>query len=120
MTTQQFTVQSPQAIAEAPDGGAAAAILAAGIGCFFVGLFATLGDAFEPVKNFFNFYKPTGALSGVTTIAIAIWLVVWYVLHRLWSPKSVSVGKVSAISFVLLLGGLLLTFPPFMDFLQGK
>jgi len=42
------------------------------------------------------------------------------VLHRLWSPKSVSIGNVSAISFVLLLGGLLLTFPPFMDFLQGK
>jgi hypothetical protein len=81
----------------------------------FVGLFATLGDAFAPIKGFFNFYHPTGPLSGVTTTAIAIWLASWFVLNRLWAAKSVATGKISAVSFVLLLLGMLVTFPPFMD-----
>jgi len=47
-----------------PNGPAAAAILTVGIGCFAVGLFATLGDAFLAVARFFNFYNPTGRCKG--------------------------------------------------------
>jgi len=103
-----------------PNGPAAAAILAAGIGSFALGLFATLGDAFPAVAKFFNFYNPTGPLSGVTTSAIVIWLVAWAILGRSWRTRTVSMAAVNVIAFLGLLLGMLLTFPPFMDLLQGK
>ncbi len=65
-----------------PNGGGAAAILAAGIGSFLVSVFAILGDQSAFFKKFFVFYKPTGPLSGVTTCAIGFWLAVWFLLHR--------------------------------------
>ena len=112
--------EAADAIPAIPNGPAAAAILAAGIGCFAVGLFATAGDAWPAVSRFFTFYQPTGALSGVTTSAIILWLVVWYALSRRWGARSVAIGKVNLAAFVLLALGVLLTFPPFMDLLQGK
>ncbi len=102
------------------NGPAAAAILAAGIGCFAVGLFALAGDASKAIAHFFTFYTPTGPLSGVTTSAIVIWLLSWLVLSRQWDRKSVALGRVTLISFVLLALSVALTFPPFMDLLQGK
>ena len=108
------------AIIALPNGPAAAAILSAGIGCFLVGLFALAGDAFASVNAFFTFYKPTGGLSGVTTCAIIVWLASWFILSRRWNSKTVSIGTVNLVSFLLLVLALLLTFPPFMDLLQGK
>ncbi|KVK90185.1 hypothetical protein WJ47_34510 [Burkholderia ubonensis] len=102
------------------NGPAAAAILAAGIGCFAVGLFALAGDASKAIAHFFTFYKPTGPLSGVTTSAIVVWLLSWFVLSRQWGKTSVTLSRVIFVSFVLLALSVLLTFPPFMDLLQGK
>ncbi len=98
-----------------PNGRAAAAILAAGIGCFSLSIFAIAADQSSAIKNLLNFYKPTGALSGVTTIAIAIWLMTWLLLHLRWHTKTVAAAKISAIALTLLGLGLLLTFPPIAD-----
>ncbi len=38
---------------------------------------------FPTIARFFNFYKPTGPLSGVTTTAIIIWLILWMILLSL-------------------------------------
>lgn len=103
-----------------PNGSAAAAILSAGIGCFALSVFAVVADASKPVARFFTFYLPTGPLSGVTTTAIFLWLVTWFVLARLWYNKNVAIAKVNGVAFVLLLLGVLLTFPPFADLLLGK
>lgn len=114
---------APQAEASAgmlANGPAAAAILAASIGCFLVGLFALAGDASPAISHMFTFYKPTGALSGVTTTAIVIWLLAWYGLSRRWGARTVQLGRIILASFVLLALAVLLTFPPFMDLLQGK
>ncbi|MHB8535433.1 MAG: hypothetical protein ACYDBW_08310 [Sulfuricaulis sp.] len=108
------------AIKDLPNGVGMAAILAAGIGCAALGVFALLGDAFKNVAAFFTFYTPTGPLSGVTDSAIAMWLASWFVLANSWSGRNVSVHRVSIIAFILLAAGLALTFPPFMDLLQGK
>jgi hypothetical protein len=105
---------------EIPKGAAAGAILSAAIGCFCVSLFGVLGDAFPALARFFNFYNPTGPLSGVTTTAIAIWLMLWFVLARCWSGKTLPLGKINAAAFFLLGAGLLLSFPPFGELLQGK
>jgi len=105
---------------EVPSGAAAAAILSAGVGCFCVSLFGLLGDAFPTVAHLFNFYNPTGSLSGVTTTAIIVWLILWAVLSWSWKGKSLPMGKINIIAFLLLGIGLLLSFPPFGDLLQGK
>ncbi len=102
------------------NGPAAAAVLAAGIGCFAVGVFAIAGDALPAIARLLTFYAPTGPLSGVTTSAIVVWLLSWFALARRWHAKSIALGAVTTIAFVLLAFSVLLTFPPFMDLLQGK
>ena len=103
-----------------PNGPGAAAILAAGIGSFALGVFAFAGDASPPILHAFNFWNPTGPLSGVTSSAVIVWLVAWFGLARRWKASSINLARVNFAALIMLLAGLLLTFPPFMDLLQGK
>jgi hypothetical protein len=103
--------------AQVSNGRGAAAVLAAGVGCFCVGLFAVLADKSAPVKSMMIFSRPTGPLSGVTTSAIVVWLIVWAVLHARWRGKTVALGRINAAALILLALALLLTFPPFADLL---
>lgn len=105
---------------EIQNGAAAAAILSAGVGCFSVSVFGLLSDAFPALAHFLNFYNPTGPLSGVTTTAIMVWLFLWAILSRSWKRRSLPMGRINTIAFLLLGIGMLLSFPPFGDFLQGK
>jgi hypothetical protein len=98
-----------------PNGAGAAATLAAGVGAAVLGLLTLAGDKSPSIKNALIFYRPTGALSGVTTMSIAVWLASWLLLHRLWSKKDVNVRKIVMAAFLLLAASLLLTFPPFID-----
>ena len=102
------------------NGHACAAIVAAGAGCFAMGMLAVVGDASKRVAGLLNFYAPSGPLSGVSTMAVVAWLVVWVVLARLWREKTVAMRRVNAVAFLLLAAGLLLTFPPVGDLLIGK
>ena len=102
------------------NGSGAAAILAAGIGCAAVGILAFAGDASGAIGGLLNFYHPTGTLSGVTTVAIIIWLVAWLILNRLWQGRTISMTTINVWAFAGLAVGFLLTFPPFMDLLQGR
>jgi hypothetical protein len=102
---------------ELPNGPGAAAMLAAGIGCFVLGVFAVVADRAASFGRMMIFYRPTGPLSGVTTSAVLIWLVAWAVLEWRWRKKSVNSGHIAAAALVLLGLGLLLTFPPFADLL---
>lgn len=115
-----MSASQSQSGTELPNGPGAAAILAAGIGCGAVGVLAFAGDASDSIGKALNFHNPTGTLSGVTTLAIIIWLAAWYVLNSLWKTKTVAMVKVNLVSYLLLAVGFLLTFPPFMDLLQGK
>jgi hypothetical protein len=98
-------------------GPGAAAILSAAIGCFALGAIAVIADKVQPVARLLNFYRPTGPLSGVTTAAILIWLVTWVALHMVWRRRDVALGRINAIAILLLIAGLLLTFPPVGDLL---
>jgi hypothetical protein len=106
--------------ADLPSGQAAAAILAAGVGSAALGVLALASDASPPLNHILTLYRPTGALSGVTTIAILLWLGTWYGLARRWNGKQIALTRVNAGALALLGIGILLTFPPFMDLLQGK
>lgn len=100
-----------------PNGGGAAALLAAGIGCLMVAIFAILADKVASIKSLMNFYRPTGPLSGVTTCAILLWLISWAILHRRWSGRMVALGGITTWALILLGLSLLLTFPPIADLL---
>jgi hypothetical protein len=100
-----------------PNGSGAAAILSAGIGSGAVAIFAISADKSAFVKNLFIFYKPTGALSGETTVAILLWLSAWLIFDWRWRKKNVSLRRINVIALGLLGLSLLLTFPPIGDLL---
>ena len=97
------------------NGPGAAAVLAAGIGAFMLGLLDVVADKIPSIKNGMNFYNPTGPLSGVSTCTIIAWLAAWAVLHTRWRGKTVNLAPVGSIALVLLAIGILLTFPPIAD-----
>jgi hypothetical protein len=98
-----------------PNGSGAAAILAAAMGCFALALLALAGDKSVAIKNSLNFYKPTGPLSGVTTVAMVIWFSTWALFEWRWRNKTVAAGRTNVVALILLGLSLLLTFPPIMD-----
>jgi len=109
-------VLSPAAPA-IPNGSGVAAVLAAGIGCFVLAVLAFAGDKSLVIKNSLNIYKPTGPLSGVTTIAILVWLCIWGFLEWRWRKQTVAASRVHSIALALLVLSILLTFPPIVDLL---
>jgi hypothetical protein len=103
-----------------PNGPVGAAILSAGIGCCALGILAVIGDGSAAAAHWLTFYLPTGPLSGVTTTAILVWLISWFILARRWRSRTIAIAKVNTVALVLLGLSLLLTFPPFADRLLGK
>lgn len=96
-----------------PNGPAAAALLAGGIGAFTLGLVTVIAEALVPFSNLLNFYRPTGPLSGKTMVAVAVWLFSWGILAATWKGKELNFAKVAVVAFILLALGLVFTFPPF-------
>lgn len=99
------------------NGSGAAAVLAAGMGSFALAVLACLADKEPVLSNLLTFYKPTGSLSGVTTSAILIWIVSWFILEWRWRSRTVAIGRIAAVALALLGLSLLLTFPPVVDVL---
>jgi hypothetical protein len=97
------------------NGFGAAAVLASGLGSFTLAVVSIAADKSSTVKGLMNFYRPTGPLSGVTTIAILVWIVLWIVLERRWHNRNVAMKRVGTMALALLLLGLLLTYPPIAD-----
>ena len=99
------------------NGSGAAALLGAAVGSFVLAALAFAGDKSAGVKSSLIFYKPTGALSGVTTVAIVIWLVVWGLLEWRWAGRTVNMRRINGVSIALLALSIVLTFPPIVDLL---
>jgi len=64
-----------------------------------------------------TFYRPTGPLSSVTTVAILVWLLTWLILEWRWGKRGVIMSRINTLSITLLVLGILLTFPPIVDLL---
>lgn len=125
MTIQPQSGQNPAARSRSgseliPNGSAAAAILAAGIGSLALGVLSFIGDASAAARLTFTIWKPSGPLSGVSTATIAIWLASWLVLSLIWGKRDVRLARVNLAAFAMLAVGMLLVFPPFADLLLGK
>ncbi|WP_446745484.1 hypothetical protein [Silvibacterium acidisoli] len=92
-----------------PNGPGAAAIFSTGLGVFVLALLAIIGDHSAPFKKAMIFYVPTGPLSGVTTLAVAIWIVSWIGLDAMWRRSdskawAITTGLILfALSFLLMI-----------------
>lgn len=98
-----------------------AAMLAAGFGCATLGVLTVLTEVSKPISHALTLFKSVGDLSGVSTLSLLVWIVSWFSLSRLWKRRSIfASGLVLAISMLLVLIGLLGTFPPVADWTTGK
>jgi hypothetical protein len=111
---------TPAAESPTTNGPVAAAVLSCGLGCFFLGVLAVAADGSKALASALNFSNPSGPLSGVTTVAIALWLIAWAILAARWKNRTVAFARVAAAAFTLLALSLLLTFPPFGDLFLGR
>jgi hypothetical protein len=92
------------------NGAALAAVLAAGIGAFAMGVFVIASEA--GIFTAPSLYGPTGGLSGRSTFAVVTWLAAWGVLHSRWRDRNVAIGKVLTWTLALVALAVVLTFPP--------
>lgn len=113
-------VQAPELaeldLPDKPDGPGAAAILAAGIGIFALGLFTTLNEVSAALHDWFEaweFGQGVGPLAGKTTLAMIVWAVAWIGLHAAWRKKDVALRPMFWVGLVLGILGAIGTFPPF-------
>ena len=98
-----------------PFGPVAAAFIAAGIGVFVLGILTTLAEASTAVKDALQWSDSVGPLSGKTIIAVAAWLVAWAVLHIAFRNRTLEPRRVYWITGLLVVLGLLGTFPSFFE-----
>lgn len=96
-----------------PNGGILAALVAAGIGCATLGIMVVIAEASKGFKDTLTFYEPAGSLTGKTTVAVLVWVAAWLVLHRSLKESEVSLQFAYRTTLVLVMIGLLGTFPPF-------
>src|SRR6185369_1521663 len=76
-----------------PNGPAAAAILAAGIGAFALGVLVMISEALPAVKAALTVNARVGPLSGKTLVEVLVYFVAWIGLAYAWRGKSVAFGK---------------------------
>jgi hypothetical protein len=96
------------------NGGAWAAILAAGIGCAALGFCIDLGEDSKYFGSALNFYNPSGNLSGKTAVAIVVWLIVWAILHARWKNRTMArPGAIAVVTVILVCLGVIAGSPFF-------
>jgi len=100
---------------ERPTGPVAAAVLATGIGPFVLGLLTTLNEASTGVHDFLEFDEDVGPLSGKTIVAGIAYFASWAILHGLWRRQNPALRPILIATAVLIVLGILGTFPTFFQ-----
>lgn len=98
-----------------PDGPLAAALLAAGIGAFALGLFTTLAEASVGFRERLILNAGVGPLSGKTVWATVIFVIAWVVLFGRLRHRDGLLRSATIAFVVLTVLGLLGTFPIFFQ-----
>lgn len=109
------TQEPPEVAVEKPEGPIAAAIIAAGIGAATLGLLTTLAEASESFSDWLAWSDDVGPLSGKTILTVAVWLVAWAILHVALRNRQRGVASAMTIGLVLVVSGLVGTFPTFFQ-----
>ena len=95
-----------------PNGPAAAALLAGGIGAAVLGIVTILAEASEGIATALRWSTAVGPLSGKVGVTTILYLLSWAILHFAWRSKNVNFNQIGTIALILLAIGLLGTFPP--------
>jgi hypothetical protein len=104
-----------------PNGGIVAAVIAAGSACAVLGILTVLAAAFPALADVLTFYAPSGPITGKFILSTFAYLIVWANLHFRLRGRELSLSKGFVITMLLLVTGLIGTFPPFYQlFGQGS
>ena len=102
-----------------PSGPAAAAILAAGLASFTLGLLSVLTAASASISNALTLSDRVGDVSGLTTSATVVFFASWGALAIAWRHADPPLARVTAAAAGLIALGLLGTFPPIFNAIAG-
>jgi hypothetical protein len=100
---------------EKANGPAAASIIGAGIGVFFLGLFTTMNEISTGLHDWLIFDEGVGPLSGKTIMAVVLWLASWALLAAAVWRRNLPYTTVVALTSVFLAAGFIGTFPKFFE-----
>jgi len=109
-----------------PNGPVAASFIAAGVGCFVLGLIIVLNEAKILASTTLDFAKNygigsgVGPLSGKVILSTLAFLATWGVLGFLWRKKEVNFNRAFVVALVLVGLGFALTFPPVFELFVVK
>jgi hypothetical protein len=99
------------------DRAVGASMIASGIGSLVLGIAIVLAEVSPDIKSFLTWNKGVGPLIGKTGVSVIAFVLSWVVLHYVFQRKATNLTTSFIITVVLLVLGLLLTFPPvFMSF----
>jgi len=102
-------------IHERPNGPAVAAIIAAAIGVFVLGLLTTLSEANTDIHDFLDIKNRVGPLSGKTTFAVVAYLFAWAALAPVLWKRTVPFANAMLVAAILIALGFIGTFPKFFQ-----
>lgn len=114
-TAAMSETQQPQQVTSKPFGPVAAAFLAAGLGALALGLLTTIAEANATFADKLNWYNPVGPLSGKTLISVIVFAVSWLLLHLGLRKRDPGAGLIFVVAGLLVVAGLVLTYPTFFD-----
>jgi hypothetical protein len=103
----------------AADRAMGAAMISSGIGSLVLGILIVLAEVSVDIKEILIWNDGAGPLSGKTGVAVIAFVVSWVVLHYIFQYKAISLTASFIVTAVLLVLGLLLTFPPIFISLAG-
>jgi hypothetical protein len=115
--------QKPSEVEAAPtriDGPPAASLIAAGVGAVTLGLFVTLAEASTGIHDWLEWDEGVGPLSGKTILAAAAYFASFLILGLSWRGRSFALRTILIVSGVLVLLGLLFTFPPIFQLFTNE
>jgi hypothetical protein len=105
-------------VEERPDGPAAAAMLAAGVGMFTLGLLTVLNEASTGLHDWlesWEFDQGVGPLAGKTTLSVIVWALSWIALAIGLRGRDVNLKTWFWVALVLGVLGFIGTFPPVFE-----
>jgi hypothetical protein len=95
-----------------PNGGIAAALLAAAFGCAVFGVLVVLAEVSASIKETLTVSQGAGPLSGKGIGATIAWAAAWAGLHAILRGREVPWRPVARATTAMVTAGLVLTFPP--------